>query len=283
MERSDYMARRLVVVSVFLLPLAVLMFQGFAKPANAVATTVIVPFASIPVADGDLDGYPNTGIWSDANYYTVDLENGAATPYGKAVVYFKHDSVDIYFRIDGKIDVPWVSATGQHFWIGFQINAVGVTGHHKSTGQDTIFFGETDASYGTISYPLIPIDTYGGGKPPTKDASQDAIGTARYSGTSAPYNFTAEWKRKLNTGDSNDVALVADGSTAYSFYVTTDSDGGGSSGGTIDHRAVTNANTMTLAAPPPVPEFPLGLAPLMLLAPLISIVYLWRMHTKRKA
>jgi len=280
MERLDDMLRKLITVNILMLSFAVLMFQGFTEPANAAAVSATVPYSSTPLADSDLDGFPNTGAWSDANHYTVDLENGAAAPYGTATVYFKHNGTDIYFRIDGKIDVPWASPTGQHFWIGFQINAAGVTGHHRSTGQDTIFFGETDSSYGTITYPLTPIDTNGGGRPPTKDASQNAIGMARYSGTSAPYDFTAEWKRKLNTGDTNDVSLLPNGSTAYSFYVTTDSDGGGSSGGTIDHSSVTTANTMTLAPVPPVPEFPFGIGILMMIVPAFAVVYVWRTRKK---
>lgn len=34
--------------------------------------------------------------------------------------------------------------------------------------------------------------------------------------------------------------------------------------------------------PPPVPEFPLGIAPIIMLAPLIPIVYLWRKRPKRR-
>jgi len=74
---------------------------------------------------------------------------------------------------------------------------------------------------------------------------------------------------------------LADGSTTYSFYVTTDSDGGGSSGGTIDHSGVTNANTMTLA-PPSVPEFPLGVGILLSMVTLIPVLYVWRTRPRKK-
>src|SRR3989304_1585633 len=71
----------------------------------------------------------------------------------------------------------------------------------------------------------------------------------RYSGSATPYAFTAEWKKMLTTGDANDLVLTADGATTYNFFVTTDSDGGGSSGGSVGHKGVTNSNTMRFALP----------------------------------
>lgn len=263
---------------VLLLLLLILMFQGLLRPANGAAISVIVPYSPTPVADEDLDGYPETGAWDDANSYTVDLENAQDPPYGNATIYFKHNGTDIYIRIDGKIDVPWTSDTGDHFWLALQINPAGVIGHHKAE-QDLIIFGDT--SYAGVTYPLIPIDTHGKSKPPTKDDSQDAFGLARYNGTSAPYNFTAEWRRKLDTGDVNDVTLIADGTTTYRFYVTTDSNGGGSSGGSIDHSGTTTDNTMKLE-PVPVPEFPFGITIITVIAPLIPILYIWRLRKGMK-
>ncbi len=209
-----------------------------------------IPYTPSGVATADLDGNPATGNWADAVSAVVPMENGDPGQYGTTTAYLKHDGVNIYVRLDGKIDVPWASATGDHFWIGWMISPSAITGHHRASGQDYVFFGET--SYPSIAYPLTPVEAHGGStKPPAKDSQQDVVGMARYTGTSVPYSFTAEWKRALNTGDAADIVLQADGSTLYNFYVTTESSGAGSGGtGSISHGVVTNTNTFKLA---PVP------------------------------
>jgi len=231
--------------------LVAVLLAGGAPGVSAVSVTV--PYSATAVADADLDGNPATGSWSDALSAVVPLENGAASPYGSATLYAKHDGASVYFRIDGKIDVTWASATGNHFWLGMVYGSIsGGTGHHRS-GYDGVFFGMWNgAAYTPQPTPttLNPVDTNGGAKPPAKDTSQNDLGKMAYSGTGAPYSFTAEWTRKLNTGDASDVVLLADGASSYYFYATTDSNGGGSSGGSIDHSKITNDNTMTFAAPP---------------------------------
>ncbi len=219
---------------------------SFVIPIPAAAVTATVPYSATPVSDADLDGNPATGDWSGADSFVVPLENAAASPYGAATVYAKHDGTYAYFRLDGAIDVPWQSAGGNHFWVGMFIGPASVTGHHQ-TGQDGIFFG--DSRY-TSGAPLIPVDT-DGNRPPTKDASQDDLGEMLVTGSAAPYSFTTEWKRKLNTGDANDVIFVADGTSSFYFYVTTDSDGNGSGGGNIGHKGMTNDNVLRFAAVPP--------------------------------
>ena len=229
-----------LVLASILLVLVVLVI-----PAPAAPITATVPYSATVVADGDLEGNPATGAWSDAGSWTIPLENGAASPYGSATLLAKHDGTYVYFRIDGSIDVPWTSAGGNHFWFGIIFNSV-TTGHHASW-QDGVFFGE-DAY--TSAPPLLAVDTYGGNKLPTKDGQQDNLGRMAASGAAAPYSFTAEWKRKLNTGDANDLAFVADGTTSYYFYATSDSNGGGSSGGAINHKVTTNDNVIRFASVP---------------------------------
>lgn len=240
-------------ITVFLgfLILSTLAFSAFLP--IGVATAVTIPFSSTPVSDSDLDGFPGTGAWGDASSYTIPLENGQPAPYGTATLYVKHNGANIYYRIDGSIDVAWVSAAGNHFWLGMQISPTG-TSHHGASGTwDGVYFGLWDGTdYApTPTYPPTPVDTNGFSKPPPKDVTQNAVGAMRYSGSASPYSFTAEWKRALNTGDASDIAFVADGVTTYNFFVSTDSNGRGSSGGGIDHSVVTNLNTLKLAAPPP--------------------------------
>ncbi len=245
--RTGKVRRKARITLLLTLPFAIVLLVGLAY-SQVPAVSVLVPYSSAGVVVAELDGDPTTGNWADATSAVVPLENGATNQYGSVVAYLKHDGTYFYVRLDGKVDVPWASATGNHFWLGWLISPSTVTGHHK-TGQDLAFFGET--SYLGITYPLQPVDAFGSGKPPAKDTSQDYVGMLRYTGASAPYSFTAEWRRALDTGDSQDIALVADGSTIYNFYITTDSDGGGSSGGAIDHSIMTNANTIKFQPIPP--------------------------------
>ncbi|NIN65388.1 MAG: hypothetical protein GTO63_11965, partial [Anaerolineae bacterium] len=85
-------------------------------------------------------------------------------------------------------------------------------------------------------------------RPPVLDTLQDVFGTLRYTGSVSPYNFTAEWRRSLESLDDEDIVYEADGATTYNFFVTTDSDGGGSLGGSISHRETTNLNSFRLEA-----------------------------------
>jgi len=209
------------------------------------AAAVTVPWVANPVADADLDGDPATGDWGGAASTAVPLENGEAGGYGTATLYAKHDGTTGFFRIDGQIDVPWTSAGGNHFWLGIMFSELG-TVHHASGTWDGVFFGLWNGGdYApAATYPPAPVDTYGFDRPPLRDGSQDLVGRLRYSGSSAPYAFTAEWKRALDTGDGNDIPFVADGGTALNFFVTTDSDGDGSEGGVISHNVITNSNRM---------------------------------------
>ena len=245
--RSNGRRRACAVLAILLMIAAVPLL--FASPVAAVAVTV--PYSAAGVADADLDGNPATGAWSDAVTASVPLENGEAGAYGTATLYAKHDGTTSYFRIDGSVDVPWASATGNHFWMGFAVST-GTGGHHSGGAWDGWYFGLWDGTdYAPQpTYPPPGVDTNGFGRPPPQDATQNLLGRMRYSGAAAPYAYTAEWKRALATGDASDIAFTADGAATYYFYVTTDSNGRGSAGGGIDHSSVTNSNTLRFAAPP---------------------------------
>ncbi len=228
--------------------LAILLFATsilLALSSRAVPITISVPFSLTAISDTDLDGDPATGSWSDALSVVIPLENGAADPYGTATLYAKHDGTNLYFRIDGFTDVRWVSATGDHFWLGFVVSPT-QTSHHGGGQWDGIFFGLWDETEYTPqpTYPPPAVDTNGFGRPPAKDALQNAFGFVRQAGVASPYDFTAEWRRPLNSGDANDLVYEANGVTTYNFFVTTDSDGGGSEGGIISHDGATNLNTL---------------------------------------
>ncbi|NIN65976.1 MAG: PKD domain-containing protein [Anaerolineae bacterium] len=222
---------------------------GISLFSVAAPVSITVPFSSTSVLDADLDGDPSTGAWEDALSVVIPLENGEPDPIGSATLFVKHDGGYLYFRIDGFMDILWVSTAGDHFWLGFQVSPTG-TSHHGSGEWDGTFFGHS--SFATQP---VAVDTNGFRRPPAEDASQDVIGFMGSSGVAYPYPFTAEWKRPLSSGDADDLIYVADGTTTYNFFATTDSNGGGSSGGNINHLEMTNLNTMRIA-PGEVPNEP---------------------------
>ncbi len=228
---------------------ALLLMAFWASHASvAVPVSITIPFSPTLIPDADLDGDPSTGTWGDALSVDVPLENGQAGPVGVATMYVKHDGSSLYFRLDGAIDVPWASATADHFWLGIQISPTD-TSHHGGGKWDGTFFGLWDGVDYTPqpTYPPKAVDTNGFGRPPAKDSSQNVVGTLTYSGTASPYVYTAEWRRPLNSGDPDDLTYEADGTTTYNFFITTDSDENGSSGGTVSHSGVTNLNRLRIA------------------------------------
>ncbi len=231
---------------VLVLALSILALFLAVAPAPAAPVTITVPYSPIPVNTTDLDGNPATGSWADAGSWTIPLENGAASPYGSATLYAKHDASYIYFRIDGSSDVAWTSATGDHFWLGMQISPSG-TSHHSSGTWEGAFFGLWDGQYYSPmpTYPPAVIETTDFGRPPTQNATNSDYGFMGVTGSSAPFAFTAEWRRPLYAGG---LALVTDGSTSYHFFVTTETNSLGASGGNIFHGSITNVNVMRLAS-----------------------------------
>lgn len=227
--------------------LAMAVWMSFASLAAPVSITV--PVKDGPVADSDLDGDPATGAWADALVVQVPLENGAQAPFGTATLYAKHDRSNLFMRIDGAMDVAWLNPGSEYFWLGIQISPT-FTSHHGGGEWDGVFFGFWNGAQYTPqpTYPPRAVDTHGFDRPPVIDTLQDVLGTMRYSGSASPYSFTAEWRRPLKSGDSEDIAYQADGATVYNFFVTTDSNGGGSAGGNISHRTMTNLNVMKLEA-----------------------------------
>ncbi|MEE9591948.1 MAG: fibronectin type III domain-containing protein [Thermoplasmata archaeon] len=230
---------------------------------HAVPVSITVPLSSNPVSDADLDGDPATGAWGDALRVDIPLENGEAAPYGVAVLYAKHDGSNLYFRIDGAIDVAWVAVADDYFWLGIQVSPT-QTSHHGGGSWDGTFFGlwNGDEYVPQPAYPPRAVDTHGFDRPPLSDTLQDVLGTLRYSGTQPPYSFTAEWRRPLDSGDQDDLSYEPDGVTSYNFFVTTDSDGGGSFGGSISHRMVTNLNAFKVE-----PTGPAGIPPTIVHSP----------------
>ncbi len=213
----------------------------------AAPASFTVPLSDVAVQDPQLDGDPMTGAWDDALTVEVPMENGEADPYGVATLYVKHDGANIYLRLDGFADVDWVNPGDDYFWLGVQVSPIR-TSHHAGTEWDGVFFGLWNGDDYTPqpTYPPRAVDTHGFERPPEADELQDVHGAMGTVGTSAPFAFTAEWRRPLSSGDADDILLRPDGATTYNFFVTTDSDGGGSAGGSISHREATNLNVMKL-------------------------------------
>jgi hypothetical protein len=246
----------------------VLMLPIILGTLMAVSTVITPAFAQTsyldavkgnPIADADFDGTVGTE-WNDATHYT-DVPIDPDGQYTE--VWIKHDGTYLYVAIkfDSDSNDPWLT---------FQL---GTTGCMDSTA-DVAIFGHTTLNDNGYS------DAYFVSKDVVADGTQDGVGAMSVG---AGDLITIEMKKPLASGDSagNDIAWTE--GSEYQLVIAWDSNGGGSSGGSVSHRGGTTPSTKTIfinPLPPPIPEFPLGLGLMMAIAPAIPIVYLWRTRKK---
>ena len=164
------------------------------------------------IADANIDGVIGTE-WSDAKSYT----NVPITPTGTASIWIKNDGTNLYIALQ-------FTADSNNPWVAFQMGATGC----MTANADGALFGHQ--SYADNGYVDIKFDGKG---PIIVDTAQNGVG--KFS-VGAGNLLTVEFKKPLSSGDTggSDIAWAV-GST-YSLVVAWDSNGGGSSGGTTNHK-----------------------------------------------
>ena len=203
-------------------------------------------FLGQPVADYDIDGIIGSE-WADAgNYGDV-----AFNPTGTGELWVKQDSTYVYIgvRFTADSDNPWVALM------------LGEAGCMPSN-TDGALFGHD--SYSANGYRDI---SFGGLGSISIDQTQDGKGAINVETSNI---VTVELKKPLNSGDSEgkDVAWMED--NAYLMIVMWDSDGGGSSGGSANHRTGSPTERALFINSSVIPEFP----GLILLGALVAVVIL---------
>lgn len=177
------------------------------------------------ISDSAIDGIIGTE-WNDARSYT----SIPITPAGTAGIWVKNDGTNLYVALQ-------FTADSNNPWVAFQF---GVTGC-MDANSDGVLLGHT--SYAADGYVDIKYDGTG---PILVDSAQHGRGAITVG---AGNLVTVEVKKPLTSGDTGggDIAWAA-GST-YSLVIAWDTNGGGSSGGTTNHRSATPiARTILVSA-----------------------------------
>lgn len=203
------------------------------KPVNA--QTDLSAFFGNAIPDSQIDGTIGSE-WSDADKQAGDQEL-PISPQGHADMWVKQDGTFLYIALilNSDSNNPWVAIMFSSA-INVTANTDGaLLGHdgYSANGYADISFGDA----GAIS----------------NDAVQDGKGAIRIGVSN---QVTIELKKPLNSGDSAGKDLAwAQGST-YALTVMWDTDGDGSSGGTVNHSSGSPAWLTILINSSPVPEFP---------------------------
>ncbi len=199
------------------------------KPTSAPSQTPIpipagVDFVAIKataIPDPQIDGIIGTE-WNDAKHYT----NIPIDPQGTAEIWTKNDGTNLYFAMQFKAD-------SNNPWLALEL---GSEGTHDS-GADFAIFGDDNLS--PNSYSDASFVTFSSAK---ADAIQDGKGAMTVGATNV---ITIELVKPLSSNDTvgKDISWKIGGT--YTMVIDWDSNGGGSSGGTIDHKGGTTPTART--------------------------------------
>lgn len=183
------------------------------------------------IADGLIDGVIGTE-WDDGGHYTgVTID-----PMGTAEIWTKHDGTNLYFALR-------FTADSNNPWIAIQLGRDSC----MDNSADGALFGHD--SYAADGYADIKFDGVG---PILVDSTQNGVGAM----TVVSNLVTIELKKPLNSGDAagNDITWLE--GSQQKLVIAWDSNGGGSSGGTTNHRDGGPTSRTIFIDPNPIPEFP---------------------------
>jgi hypothetical protein len=187
-------------------------------------------FLGDPIDDNEIDGAIGNE-WNDAGNYT----SVAISPQGTAEIWTKHDGTYLYMAVR-------FTADSNNPWVALLLGGTTC----MTSGADGALFG--DDRYAANGYRDI---SFGGIGIISIDASQDGKGAI----TGSSNIVTVELKKPLSSGDSDgkDIAWMQ-GST-YALIIMWDSNGGGSSGGSVSHSNGPLTERTVLINSNVIPEF----------------------------
>ena len=199
-------------ILLFTVTLLLILFILFSSLAFVNAQSDLTMVLGNSINDQDIDGVIGDE-WDDVTSYT----NVEISPQGNAEIWLKHDLTHLYIAAQFEADSnnPWVSV---------QLGDPGC----MTSNTDGAMFGHDDLS--PKGYQDI---NFGGFGVIRSDTSQDGIGAIQILMNSV----TIELKKPLNTQDSDGRDIQWSRGNSYDIIFMWDSDGGGSSGGTISHRS----------------------------------------------
>lgn len=177
------------------------------------------------IADAGIDGVIGTE-WTDAKAYT----NVPITPSGTANIWVKNDGTNLYIALQ-------FTADSNDPWVAFQMGATGC----MDANADGSLFGHK--SYADNGYVDIKFDGQG---PILVDATQNGKGFIKVDTGNL---ITIELKKPLNSGDGTGSDVNWAVGNTYGLVIAWDTNGGGSTGGAVNHKSATPiARTIQIGA-----------------------------------
>ncbi len=207
-------------------------------------------YSGTAIADSQIDGAIGDE-WSDAGSYT----GVAINPQGTAAIHVKNDGENLYVAIE-------FTADSSNPWVAIMFADAG----HMTAGADGAVFGNDDFSANGYK------DTFfGGAGIVAPDAAQNGTGAINVDSQN---RVTVELKKPLNSGDSAGKDIAWSTGNTYSVTIMWDTNGIGSSGGSVNHyNGALTAKTLLVNAEP-IPEFPTALILAFLAAALVTAAFL---------
>jgi hypothetical protein len=180
---------------------------------SGVGITDLIAQNGTAIADTEIDGIIGTE-WDDAKQY----DNVPLTPSGTAKIWVKNDGTNLYMAVQ-------FTADSNDPWVAFQFDATGC----MDSGADGALFGHSD--YADNGYVDVK---YTEGNSMEVDATQDGVGAINVDSGNI---VTVELKKPLNSGDSAGGDITWTVGTTSNVVIAWDTNGGGSSGGNVNHKS----------------------------------------------
>jgi hypothetical protein len=227
-----------------------LLFAAVVRVNPVQAQADLNAYSGTAIADSQIDGaIGDEG--SDAGSYT----GVAINPQGTADIYVKNDGENLYIAIE-------LTADSDNPWVAIMFADAG----HMTAGADGAVFGNDDLSANGY------LDTFFGGAGIVgADTTQNGKGAITVDQQN---HVTVELKKPLNSGDSKGRDIAWSTGNTYSVTIMWDTNGAGSSGGSVNHyNGALTAKTLLVNAEA-IPEFPAALILVTLAATLAAAVFL---------
>ncbi len=199
--------------------------QTYASIPTPIPIPAGVDFAAIKgtaIPDAQIDGTIGPE-WNDAKHYT----NIPTDPQGTAEIWTKNDGINLYFAIR-------FTADSNNPWLSLELGSAGI---HNS-GADFVVFGDDNLTPNGYS------DAYFASFSSIKaDVTQNGKGAMTVGAGNV---ITIEFMKPLSSGDTAGKDISWTIGNTYTIVIAWDSDGGGSSGGTVDHTKGTTPTARTI-------------------------------------
>jgi hypothetical protein len=237
--------------TLLLLTLTLTLLIAVVVRVNAVqAQTDLNAYSGSTIEDSQIDGVIGDE-WSDAGNYT----SVAINPQGTANILVKNDGANLYIAIK-------FTADSGNPWLAIMFADAG----HMTAGADGAVFG--DDRFSADGYTDVG---FGGAGIVDADAAQNGKGAITVDSQN---RVAVELKKPLDSGDSAGKDIAWSTGNTYSVTVMWDTNGAGSSGGSVNHyNGALTAKTMLVNADA-IPEFPAALILAILAATIVFAVIL---------